>query len=320
MEISRFTILVERNSLKEKIIKKKKGKNLKKGRFGIRRNLLLNSFDLTPLKKMNLKKEKKEIVFPSLKDLLESSKKKDLKRNKEYNVPLIESTFYTSDEKNFYLKTGLKQDLTLSREKISIYGDLSYRNPAEHQKCSWMDLRFSLLKKTLGYFFRGRWYFRSRILRRRFLKHKEYESVSLRDLDQKIELTHDLVPTITKGGIPLRLNKLEMRDPRRKKYELVSSIYFLRQRFFQYEKHLNMNIGLLIPIFYPKKKLGISHYLFFRVSRRYRWKFLRRKRRKVRKKQLREFLKFRKNSGYFKFTNLGKMIHEEDPKAAWWNW
>jgi hypothetical protein len=116
------------------------------------------------------------------------------------------------------------------------------------------------------------------------------------------------------------MNKLEMRNPRKKKYEVVSSIYFLRKRFFQSEKHLNMDIGLFIPVFYPKKKVEITHYLFFQLSRRNRWKFLRRKRRKVRKKQLREFLKFKKNSGYFKFSNLGKMIHEEDPESAWWNW
>jgi hypothetical protein len=320
MEVSRFVIPVERNSAREKIIKKKKGINLKKGRFGTRKNLLLKSFNLIPLKKNNLKRFKKENVFPSLKDLLEFSKEKDLKRNKDYDVPLIESTFYTSDEINFYLKTGLKQDVTLPREKVSIYGDLSYMNPVEHRIGNWMDLRFSLLKKTFGYFFRGRWYFNNRLLRRDSIKHKEYEYVFLRDLVQKKELTHKMVPIITKGGIPLRMNKLEMRNPRKKKYEVVSSIYFLRERFFHSEKYLNMDIELSVPVFYPKKKAEITHYLFFQVSIRYRWKFLRNKRKKARKKQLREFLKFRKNSGYLKFSNLGKMIHEEDPAAAWWNW
>lgn len=199
MEIGRFLIRLEKKRLVERVFKKRKGR---KFRFG----------------------KRKEFEFQSLKGLV----KREVERKKTYlyTYPLVESIGYTYDKTKYYLKTGLKKNLVLSDDMISVY---------KTDGKDWLNLRFNYQKKNIGYLFRNKWYVGARRYRKNLNKRKRYEEwiYSMHYRLKKKEKDLPLMKILRKG-IPVQIGKYHSRIPLVKEVDYSNVIYFLKERFLMY--------------------------------------------------------------------------------------
>lgn len=198
MEIGRFLIRLEKKRLIERIFKKRKGR---KFRF----------------------RKKKGFEFQTLKSLVVREVERERKKTYLYKYPLVESIGYTYDKTKYYLKTGLKKNLVLSDDMISVY--------KENGK-DWLNLRFNYQKKNIGYLFRNKWYIGARRNRKILNKRKRYEKwiFSMHFRLKKKERDIPLM-SILRKGIPVQIGKYHSRLPLVKEIDYSNVLYFLKERF-----------------------------------------------------------------------------------------
>lgn len=251
-EISRFLIELEKE--REKIFKKRKKR---KFRFSGR----------------------EKFQFRSLKGVFLKEKQNDRQKTYLYKYPLVEGVGYTYDKTRYYFKTGLKKNLIINEDLISVYN---------REGRDWLNVKFSYLKKNIGYLFRNKWYVGARRYRKVLSKRRRFEKwvynmhFRLRKKEKDFPLMR-----ILKRGIPLQVGRFHARVPYTKEFFYSSVIYFLKERFLReyHEKELTLIPRTVLLESESRFKEGVSHQIELvyekrRLERRIRWS-----RRKLRRKK-----------------------------------
>lgn len=246
-EVGRFLVRLEKD--RERIFKKRKKRKFRFSR-------------------------KEKFQFRPLKEIFLKEKRSDREKISLYEYPLVEGVGYTYDKTRYYLKTGLKKNLIINEDLISVYN---------REGQDWLNVKFSYLKRNIGYLFRNKWYVGARRYRKVLSKRKRFEKwvynmhFRLRKKEKDFPLMR-----VLKRGIPLQVGRFHSRVPYTKEFFYSSVIYFLKERFLReyHEKELRLTPRTILP----ESKEGVSHQIELvherkRLEKRIRWnrKKLRRK-------------------------------------------